>query len=71
MKIQSKGVELKPYSLKELALMYGVSNPTMKNWIHRHKEKIGERIGHYYLISQVKTIFHVLGSPGTSDDDTH
>lgn len=56
-------VAIKPYSLTELAEIYGVSNHTMKNWIKRHQHSIGEKVGRLYTTLQVKTIFEKLGAP--------
>ena len=56
-------VPIKPYSLTELARIYGVTNRTMKNWITPHNEVIGEKIGRLYTTLQVKIIFEKLGLP--------
>jgi uncharacterized protein YjcR len=56
-------VAIKPYSLTELAEIYGVSNHTMKNWIKRHQNSVGDKVGRLYTALQVKTIFEKLGLP--------
>jgi hypothetical protein len=55
---------LKPYSLKELSVMYGVSKNTFKKWMDPFSHKLGQRQGYYYSIEQVKMIFNKLGVPG-------
>jgi LEA14-like dessication related protein len=68
MSFTNKAIEVKPYSLTELALIYGVTNRTMKNWIVRHNEAIGEKVGRLYTALQVKIIFEKLGLPGHATD---
>jgi hypothetical protein len=57
-------VELKPYTIAELADMYGVSKKTFRKWLEPFQELIGERNGFFYTIIQVKIIFEKLGLPG-------
>jgi|GEM_PF-4213277 len=45
MGITNNAIQIKPYSLTELAQIYGVTNRTIKNWIVRHNEAIGEKTG--------------------------
>jgi hypothetical protein len=54
---------IQPYSLKELSGMYNVSKNTFKKWIEPIAPQLGERIGYYYTIHQVKIIFRYLGVP--------
>lgn len=58
-------VELRPYTIAELADMYGVSKKTLRKWMEPFQEQIGERIGFFYSIVQVKIIFEKLGMPGS------
>jgi response regulator of citrate/malate metabolism len=58
-------VELRPYTIAELADMYGVSKKTFRKWLEPFQELIGERIGFFYSIVQVKIIFEKLGMPGS------
>jgi hypothetical protein len=60
--------EIRPYYPVELARMYGVSKCTMLRWLKPHQRAVGEKIGKYYTALQVRTIFHILGSPGSTDD---
>lgn len=66
MKDQGKNiVEIKPYLTGELARFYQVSKPTLRKWLKRIEEKIGERNGRYYSIKQVEVIFQEFGLPKT------
>ena len=56
-------IQLKPYSLVELAKLYTVCDRTMKKWIRPFEQEVGEKNGRYYSISQVKIIFDKLGLP--------
>lgn len=61
--MNNDAIVIRPYSLAELAEIYGVSTHTMRNWIKRHNNSIGERVGRFYTTLQVKTIFEKLGLP--------
>ena len=56
--------EVKPYTMKELCEIDGVSDKTMRKWLQPFAEQIGERRGHIYNVAQVVTIFHHLGVTG-------
>lgn len=56
-------IQLKPYSLVDLAKLYTVCDRTMKKWIKPFEQEVGEKNGRYYSISQVKIIFEKLGLP--------
>ena len=58
-----KQIEIRPYSSKELAAMYGVSSRTFRRWMLLIDKHTGKRIGNYYIIPQVKIIFEKLGVP--------
>ena len=60
--------EIKPYNLTELSAIYGVTIRTMKNWLIRHHEAIGEKTGRLYTALQVKIIFEKIGLPGRAED---
>lgn len=60
---QQPGILLKPYTLKELADLYGVSRKTMMKWRDGLAEELGEKRGKYYNIKQVKIFFEELGIP--------
>jgi hypothetical protein len=61
-------VEIKPYSVSELATLYGVSRRTIRNWIAPHSDLVGVKIGHIYTALQVKLIFEKLGLPGKAEE---
>jgi len=54
---------VKPYTVKELAGLYGVSTKTLRTWMMPHKEAIGERVSRYFTALQIQTIFDRLGMP--------
>lgn len=55
--------EIKPYSAKEIADIYGVCDKTLKKWIKPFNEQVGKKHGRYYNVAQVKIIFDKLGLP--------
>ncbi len=59
----STSVEVRPYTLKEMAKLYGVCARTLKKWLVPHKDTIGKPTGWFYSITQVKFIFTTLGVP--------
>lgn len=63
-KDKQKNAQIKPYSLKELSGLYGVSKNTFKKWLIPFKEDLGERKGYYYNNHQVTLMFEKLGVPG-------
>lgn len=68
MSTMSIEVEIKPYSITELANLYGVSNRTMKNWIAPHQAFLGNKVGRFFTALQVKIIFEKLGLPGKAQE---
>jgi transposase len=62
-------IQIKPYSTKELASMYGVSTRTFRRWAKLLEKHLGKRIGHYYLIPQIEIIFNKLGIPYQKEQD--
>jgi hypothetical protein len=59
---------IKPYTKKELTVMYKVSDKTMTRWLKPHLPKIGKREGWYYNVRQVEIIFEQLGVPDCLDN---
>ena len=57
-------IHVKPYSLKEIAALYGISTKTLSKWIVPIKEKIGMRRGRCYTVNQVRIILDEIGLPG-------
>ena len=62
--MQKKKIRLDRYSVKELSVFYDVCHRTMKKWIAPFSKDIGEKVGRYYNVNQVKIIFEKLGLPG-------
>lgn len=62
--MNTKPIEIKAYSISELARIYEVSNKTMNRWMKPHIKIIGKREGRYYTARQVRIIFTELGLPG-------
>jgi hypothetical protein len=56
-------IPIRPYNNTELARIYGVDRGTIRNWLLRMSEKLGERTGNYWMIPQVKIIFKHLDLP--------
>jgi len=62
-------VLVKPYTVTELAKIYGVCRETLQSWINEFKDEVGEKKGRYYTIPQVKIIFKNLCVPHTIELD--
>ena len=63
MKTESTQIKLKPYSITELARIYGVDPRTLKKWLIPFETEIGVKQGRFYQIPQVKLIFDKLSLP--------
>lgn len=63
----SAKIPVKPYTLTELAEIYGVCTRTLKKWINEFKSEVGDKKGRYYTIPQVKVIFDNLCFPHTTE----
>ncbi len=50
--------------MKELCNMYQVSDIVMRKWFKPFGNEIGERVGWFYNVNQVRIIFDKLGAPG-------
>lgn len=61
-------IEIKPYSITELARIYGVTIHTMKKWLKPHLPSIGEKPARLFTALQTKIIFEKLGLPGIAQD---
>jgi transposase len=59
-------IELKPLNHKQLASMYDVTHKTLKSWLNRFKDELGEMTGGRFTIKQVEIIFENLGLPKRS-----
>ena len=69
MPITTNYIELKAYSIKELALLYGVCDKTLKKWLKPFAEQIGQKQGRYFNVAQVTIIFGKLGQPSLVEQD--
>lgn len=54
---------VRPYRLKDLAAIYGVSTYTMKKWIKAHAKAYSDKTRKYYSVLQVRAILDALGHP--------
>jgi hypothetical protein len=54
---------IKPYTVKQLAEIYSVSQKVLKTWIDDISEEVGQKKGHYYNPRQVKVIFDHFAYP--------
>jgi transposase-like protein len=61
-------IEVKPYTVKELSNMYGISDKTLRKWLKPFEESIGMKNGHYFTTLQVQIIFSKLGVPGLTTE---
>lgn len=55
--------EIKPYSKKELAILYEVSPRCLDTMLKPFDEEIGKKKGWYFNVKQIRTIFDKLGYP--------
>lgn len=55
--------EMRPYTTKELARIYGVCDRTLLKWMKPFATEIGEKRGRYFTVAQVEAIFNKLGMP--------
>ena len=53
----------------ELAAKYEVTTKTLKTWLDKHRDKIGERISKYYTPLQVQRIYDCIEPPGDRDKE--
>lgn len=56
-------IQVKTYSVKEVADLYSVSKKTLNKWLSPFEDEIGERRGYFYNPKQVGIIFEKLGLP--------
>jgi hypothetical protein len=59
-------IAIKPYTHKELAVLYGVSWLTFQKWLKPFEAVIGMKNGHFYNTRQVEIIFEKLGFPSVN-----
>jgi hypothetical protein len=61
-------IPLRPYYLKELASLYGISTKTFNRWLEPVSKIIGKRRGYYFTIPQVREIFRLFEFPSVIYD---
>jgi hypothetical protein len=61
--IQFGTFDLRPYTVTELANIYGVCRQTFRKWIHPFEDVIGDRHGYFYSAIQVQIIIEKIGLP--------
>jgi hypothetical protein len=54
---------IKPYTVKQLAEIYGVSSNIFKGWVEEITDKVGKKKGHYFTVKQVTILFDEIGAP--------
>ena len=54
---------IKPYRLKDLAAIFDISQFTLKRWIDKYPDELGEKDGTYYSIQQVEFMIEKFGLP--------
>lgn len=54
---------IKPYTKKDLSVLYELSPRAFYTMFKPHEEVVGKKSGRYYSILQVETIFSRLGLP--------
>lgn len=59
-------VFMQPYTISEIAKLYGVNYRTMRKWLKPFEKEIGIKTGRYFNIPQVKIIFSKLDYPTRS-----
>lgn len=60
----TRKIQVRTYSVKEVADLYCISNKTLKKWLKPFENELGERMGYFYNPKQVRIIFEKLGLPG-------
>ena len=61
-------IMVRPYLIKELSNIYGISHPTFKKWMKSIEHDIGTKVGLYYSVRQVEIIFMSFGIPYKIED---
>jgi hypothetical protein len=56
-------IQLKAYSMKEMAGLYKVCERTIKTWLAPFEKEIGQKTGRFYTPKQMKIIFEKIGVP--------
>lgn len=54
---------IKPYRLKDLAAIFDINPQTLKRWIGKYPDDLGEKDGMYYSVKQVEFMIEQFGLP--------
>ena len=54
---------IRPYSKKDLAILYEMTPRSFFTMFKPHEEFVGTKLGRYYSVLQVETIFKRIGLP--------
>lgn len=54
---------IKPYHLKDLAVIFDVNSQTLRRWMSKYETELGPKIGKYYSIPQVECLIRYIGLP--------
>jgi len=63
MEVPKKTIELRPYSMKEIYNLYGISLYVLKTLLKDFEQELGPLRGKYYTVNQVQLIFKKIGIP--------
>jgi transposase-like protein len=55
---------VKPYRLSDLATIFDVNRKTMRKWLDRYPDELGNREGKYFSVRQVQFCLEKFGLPG-------
>lgn len=61
--METSKMEIKSYSIKEMANIYQVGIRTFKTWLKPFSSEIGPKRGWYYTTNQVRLIIEKIGLP--------
>jgi hypothetical protein len=56
-------LEMRPYYLKEICQIYGMSYKAMRKKINPIRDLLGDRSGYYFSVRQLEVIVRHLGPP--------
>jgi hypothetical protein len=54
---------IKPYRLKDLAAIFDINAQTMKRWINKYPDELGNKDGKYYSVRQIDFLIEKFGLP--------
>ena len=54
---------IKPYLLKDLAAIFDINRQTLKRWMSRFPQELGQKHGKHYSVGQVEFMLGKFGTP--------